>query len=515
MSPEISVIIPVFNAEKYLEECLNSVIHQSLEDIEIICINDGSSDNSLNILRKYEEKDNRIQIINQKNVGAGGARYIGLSASNGRYVYFMDSDDFLELNALELLHDNAVSNNSDVVIFNFARYNPILKSKVCLHGFDLETVLGDVDFNNFTFDYHDVKRYVLNTSFAPWAKLYKKEFLDSYDDFYFLKDIHYEDVPFHVQVMLRAKLSFCPYFLYNYRVYNKNLTVTVYEKNKHLLDIFKIIDIVENFLKDNNFYDEFKTEFTLFKFIQIIQYVIRFPSKKFFLKAKSELQYLNIDFSMGVTQKLLYDTILKVDSFDEFYVNVFDAMFDRINTFNGEIIQKNNIIGEKDAEIRRFSDVISSKDAVIGEKDSEINLLSKVILRNNIRIDNQLSIIDDKKSIIKEHSQKIKLLHEELSSKNLEIVSLENKIESSNNDIRNLKNENSNLKSDIDELNTGVNRLKDKISLLNEKNNIQEDKLVALKHENALLLDKQNEILSSNSWKRTEPLRNIKRKMKH
>ena len=515
MGPEISVVIPIFNVEKYLEECLNSVIHQSFEDIEIICINDGSTDNSLNILRKYEKKDNRIRIINQKNVGAGGARYIGLSLSKGRYVYFMDSDDFLELNALELLYDNAVSNNSDVVIFNFARYDPILKSKICLHGFDLETVFGDVDFNNFTFDYHDVKRYVLNTSFAPWAKLYKREFLDSYDDFYFLKDINYEDVPFHVQVMLRAKLSFCPYFLYNYRVYNKNLTVVDYEKNKHLLDIFKIIDIVENFLKDNNFYHEFKMEFALFKFIQIIQYVISFPSKKFFLKAKSELQYLNIDFSMGVTQKLLYDTILKVDSFDEFYVNIFDAMFDRINTFNGEIIQNNNIIGEKDAEIRRISDVIVSKDSVIGEKDAEINILSKAILRNNVRIDNQLSIIDNKKLIIKENSQKIKLLHEELSSKNSEIVSLENKIESRNNDIRDLKDENSNLKSDIDELDTEVNRLNDKISLLNEKNNTQEDKLVALKHENALLLDKQNEILSSNSWKRTEPLRKIKRRMKN
>ena len=101
--PKYSVIIPVYNTEKYLEQCLESVINQTLKDIEIICVNDGSTDNSLNILQEYQAKDNRIKIINQENSGAGKARNTGIENSNCEYLYFLDSDDYIEPNALEKL----------------------------------------------------------------------------------------------------------------------------------------------------------------------------------------------------------------------------------------------------------------------------------------------------------------------------------------------------------------------------------------------------------------------------
>ena len=97
---KVSVIIPVYNVEKYLGECLESIIDQSLEDIEIVCVNDGSTDNSLSILESYAELDNRIKIISQENHGLAAARNTGLKNINGDYVYFIDSDDFLELSAL-------------------------------------------------------------------------------------------------------------------------------------------------------------------------------------------------------------------------------------------------------------------------------------------------------------------------------------------------------------------------------------------------------------------------------
>ena len=101
---KISIIVPVYNTEPYLEQCLDSIINQTLEDIEIICVNDGSTDNSLSVLEEYASKDNRIKIINQENEGPGFARNNGLKSVNGEYVLFVDSDDWIELNTCEALY---------------------------------------------------------------------------------------------------------------------------------------------------------------------------------------------------------------------------------------------------------------------------------------------------------------------------------------------------------------------------------------------------------------------------
>ena len=139
---EISVIIPVFNVETFLEECLNSIINQSFNDIEIICINDGSTDNSLEILKIYVSEDQRIKVINQKNSGQGFARKVGLKNANGNFILFLDSDDFLELNALELLYNNIQSNQSDVVLFKLIRYNHMTGEKLYnAPAFDIDPML--------------------------------------------------------------------------------------------------------------------------------------------------------------------------------------------------------------------------------------------------------------------------------------------------------------------------------------------------------------------------------------
>lgn len=108
MSPKISVIIPVYNVEQYLRECLDSVVSQSLADIEIIAINDGSPDNSLSILKEYEAKDTRVKIIDKQNEGVGKARNDGIKAAAGEFVAFMDSDDYYpSAKVLETLYCNA------------------------------------------------------------------------------------------------------------------------------------------------------------------------------------------------------------------------------------------------------------------------------------------------------------------------------------------------------------------------------------------------------------------------
>ena len=113
--PKVSVIIPVYNVENYLRKCLDSVINQTLKDIEIICVDDGSTDGSGAILDKYAQKDERIRVIHQKNQGLGAARNVGIDLAKGEYIYFIDSDDYVAKNALEILFQTIENDRSDMV----------------------------------------------------------------------------------------------------------------------------------------------------------------------------------------------------------------------------------------------------------------------------------------------------------------------------------------------------------------------------------------------------------------
>ena len=125
--PKVSVIIPVYNVEPYLRNCLDSVINQTLKDIEIICINDGSTDNSLSVLNEYKSKDNRIVVIDKKNEGVAITRNLGIKIVSGDYISFIDADDYLETNTFyEKLYTCALETNSDIVKGNYKFNNQVL-----------------------------------------------------------------------------------------------------------------------------------------------------------------------------------------------------------------------------------------------------------------------------------------------------------------------------------------------------------------------------------------------------
>jgi len=152
----ISVIIPVYNVENYLKECLESVINQSFEDLEILCINDESTDNSLNILKEYKNRDSRIQIISQENAGVSAARNTGLNNSTGDYIYFMDSDDYLELEALEEMINLSKNYDLDLLIFEFINFDDKTGKK-------FENNVGMQYLNELekpVFDYKDIIQYL-------------------------------------------------------------------------------------------------------------------------------------------------------------------------------------------------------------------------------------------------------------------------------------------------------------------------------------------------------------------
>ena len=119
---KVSVIIPVYNVEEYLEECMESVIHQTLKEIEILCVNDGSTDHSLQILEQYAKKDDRIRIISQENSGYGKAMNCGLDAATGEYIGIVEPDDYVPLNMYEDLYGKAKEEKLDFVKADFYRF---------------------------------------------------------------------------------------------------------------------------------------------------------------------------------------------------------------------------------------------------------------------------------------------------------------------------------------------------------------------------------------------------------
>ena len=283
----ISVIIPVYNVENYIEKCLDSVCNQSFKDLEIICVNDGSTDNSLKLLEDYAKRDSRIKIITQENRGPGHARNTGLKNATGEYVLFVDSDDFLCENSLDELYYNINSNNSDLVIFKFFNYNE-KNNTFRPSGIPLDELFVNVDYNNFTFTFKDIKMHVMYDYFAVWFKLYKKDFLDKYN-LSFPIGIAYEDVLFQIQSFIYAdKMSFLPKPLYNYRSNPKSLTSDATK----IFDIIEVIDSIEKFLKENSLYEYFEFEFLMFKIIHYTYRVRLSKGTDYFNFVKSEFTSL-------------------------------------------------------------------------------------------------------------------------------------------------------------------------------------------------------------------------------
>lgn len=172
--PRVSVIIPVYNTESYLRECLDSVVNQTLRDIEIICVDDGSTDGSLAILREYQEKDSRVSVYTQPNLNAGAARNHGLRYARGEYLSFLDSDDFFEPNMLENAYNHAKRQNAEICVFRCDAYDEESGTYVSRQYSIQEDNLPE----NRPFAGVEVKKNLFGT-FVGWAwdKLFLRDYI--------------------------------------------------------------------------------------------------------------------------------------------------------------------------------------------------------------------------------------------------------------------------------------------------------------------------------------------------
>lgn len=175
-TPKVSVIIPIYNAAEFLPECLESILGQSLTDIEIICVNDGSPDNSLDIIKKYADKDHRLKWITQENQGAGAARNNGMRQAEGEYLAFLDSDDFFDENMLRDAYEAAHEANADVCVFDADLYNQRTQEfKKCTWAFRRQLFPKNQPFSPLQADARDHIFRMFNG--WPWDKLYKREYI--------------------------------------------------------------------------------------------------------------------------------------------------------------------------------------------------------------------------------------------------------------------------------------------------------------------------------------------------
>ncbi|WP_299041888.1 glycosyltransferase family 2 protein [uncultured Campylobacter sp.] len=275
-SPKVSIIIPVYNVEKYLRECLDSVINQTLKDIAIICVNDGSTDSSLEILKEYAKNDSRIHIVDKINGGLGAARNSGIkylidNNINPKYIYFADSDDWLDIQALEKLYNKSQKSNSDICIMEVARYieatNKIDKEDPWYTNKCYKIRKNDV----CSFD--EIKSVLFSSCCVACCHLYSYEFLINSlweNEEFYPENLLFEDNYPHIKTLIKAKrIAFLDEVLYFYRIREASIMMSNSSKGKKIFDIFTTIDLIDSFLKKEQLFDALKDEFYFYVYVAI------------------------------------------------------------------------------------------------------------------------------------------------------------------------------------------------------------------------------------------------------
>lgn len=241
----ISVIIPVYNAEKFLHKCLNSVLKQTYENFELILVNDGSKDNSLQICQEWSLKDSRVKTIDQKNQGPGAARNTGLVAANGDYIYFLDSDDFIEDDLLATAIKSIEEFKYDMILFGF--------NKLTIDGKRISTIKHkEADLRNLQQQQENLAELFLDGGcFAVWDKLFRKDFLIQNNIVFDLKK-RGEDLAFMIKsYQCATSLKAISNILHNYHVvYNASHKYDKFIIENHTENYASLFELLSN--KDGN-----------------------------------------------------------------------------------------------------------------------------------------------------------------------------------------------------------------------------------------------------------------------
>ena len=250
---KVSVVIPVYNVEDFLGECLDSIVNQTLEDIEIICVNDGSTDKSLDILNDYASRDDRFTVIDQENGGHAVATNRGMKLAKGKYLFLMDSDDILELTALEDTYKLAEEKDVDFVLFQAINYYMDTGEYVKKENYSMNALADYV--GDRVFNYRDVKDYLFDISVTPWTKLYNREFIER-SGASFPEGLVFEDNVFFWEVLFNAeRIVFLRKHLFKRRWYSTSSTTS---GGKHFVDSIAVNNLIIKRFMEYGLFEEYK-----------------------------------------------------------------------------------------------------------------------------------------------------------------------------------------------------------------------------------------------------------------
>lgn len=238
--PKVSIIVPVYNVEKYIDKCLNSLVNQTLNDIEIIIVNDGSIDDSEQIILKYKEKyPSKIVYLKKENGGLSDARNFGMPYAKGDYIAFLDSDDYVELDTYEKLYNRAIQTDADMVECDFY------------------WEYSDKKIHDTSANYKDESDMYANARVVAWNKLYKKDLIIN-SGIKFPKGLRYEDLEFFYKILPQLKkIELINEPLIHYVQRDDSIT---YVQNEKTADIFAILDNIINYYKWINLYNQYNQE---------------------------------------------------------------------------------------------------------------------------------------------------------------------------------------------------------------------------------------------------------------
>ena len=266
--PKLSIIIPVYNIEEYISNCLNSILSQPFRDFEVICVNDGSTDNSLLELQKYRN-DERVIIIDKKNEGSGVARNSALAIARGEYVFFVDGDDWIEENSLQKMVDEADRLKTDILVFGGLSY---YEDKGQTGGYSANKL--PKKYLNKVFNAKDIRKDIFKFPSTAWTKLYRREFLQKNDIKFQEIKVGQDQLPFFHSMITAQRIAILPENLYCYRK-NRRGAVTAVKKKKNFSPIYVFYGI-EEMLKHTGLINEYKSIFVKKYFAKATSWLAKF-----------------------------------------------------------------------------------------------------------------------------------------------------------------------------------------------------------------------------------------------
>lgn len=337
---DVSIIVPIYNGEKYLNQCLDSLSNQTLKNIEIICVNDGSTDKTSSILNTYSAKDNRFKIITTENHGQGSARNTALNEANGEYIAFIDADDWIELNSIELLYKNAKLNDLDMLFFQMVNYMQSSDTFVSTDLYNIKSFENNGIDGNMVFNHNTTHDFLFEIPVGPVSKLYKRQFLES-NNLRFSEGIFFEDNSFFYNAYFYCeKAGFLKKQLYYRRRHDESVTQT-FDESK--FDIVNATNAVLEVFKNHSMYESYKESVINHTFSMLIEWFKKSPfniRQKFYEKVKQEFKGftdLKEDFNDNLNEdnKLIFNIMnnqeFYLDFLSEYKLKITDYVI-----YNGE-----------------------------------------------------------------------------------------------------------------------------------------------------------------------------------